>query len=475
MSYLASVITAGISRYALFEAASSLPYPSTRYFREVHRLVKGLKYDYAEAFRIVGERAHDDNVRFMFLRLSSALASGEPMETFFWREAQIQGEAYGEEYERQIESLRKWTDAYSALLVSASLVVIIAFLTLMVYHLHEAILLPLMVLGPLAAFAGAWIIARVAPQEPITHHMGPGSPEQRLNALLARVLLPAAVVLAALLFLLRADVGWILLTTAACLIPMGAVQMWDERKIYLRDMDIGTFVRALGGMSRAMGTTLTEALNYLDNRSTGALAAEVRRLRAWLRSKLLPENCWHHFVQGSGSALVERTVRAFWDGISRGGDPAEVGVRSSAYALKVALLRAKRRTVADTFSWLSFPLHLVIVGLLLFSLELVGSFSRAVSAMDLPEISQDQLSQLPAMPLPGVLGVQGGLDMGFLAGFMKLVTIALTIANAYAVYSAYGGHPFKLFYHGGIMLAMTGMAFLIVPRLMDMLFTTIMS
>ena len=50
-------------------------------------------------------------------------------------------EDYTNEYERGIESLRKWTDAFVALLVSCNLVVLVALISNMIYNLGSILML----------------------------------------------------------------------------------------------------------------------------------------------------------------------------------------------------------------------------------------------------------------------------------------------------------------------------------------------
>ena len=48
----------------------------------------------------------------------------------------------------------------------------------------------------------------------------------------------------------------------------------------------------------------------------------------------------------TGSELVNRSVRIFWDGVTLGGEPQKVGNEASAFAMKISLLRAQRNQVS---------------------------------------------------------------------------------------------------------------------------------
>ena len=48
---------------------------------------------------------------------------------FIEQETRLEGERYGNEYERSVENLKKWSDAYSAILVSVSLIMVVSLVS----------------------------------------------------------------------------------------------------------------------------------------------------------------------------------------------------------------------------------------------------------------------------------------------------------------------------------------------------------
>ena len=133
LSYMSALSTAGVSRGDLFAYAAKLPYSTSVYFKKISVAAKKLNIDYAEACRIEAERTSAPDVRSLLLRLAGSLTAGEDETEFLRREAQVIGETYGNRYSREVESLKKWTDAYVALIVAASLIVIVAVISMMVY------------------------------------------------------------------------------------------------------------------------------------------------------------------------------------------------------------------------------------------------------------------------------------------------------------------------------------------------------
>jgi len=169
LSYMSSIAAAGLPRSQIFEFASQLPCISSRYFAEIHAVASEMRYDYSVACRMVGEATENDLVRSLLLRLSSSMGSGESEAAFLDEEARIQAESYRNEYERAVETLRMWTEAYAALIVAASLVVIVAAISMIIYPVATSFTVILVGVTICVAVAGAWAIHRVSPKEQRVH------------------------------------------------------------------------------------------------------------------------------------------------------------------------------------------------------------------------------------------------------------------------------------------------------------------
>ena len=371
LTYMSAISDAGVGRSQLFEYASSLPYSCNRYFEQVHFLAKELHYDYARACRTVGQSIKEEEMRGLLLRFSGSLSSGESETEFLHREAQAQAETYGSQYEREVETLKKWTDAYVAMVVASVIVVIVAVVSMLMPDFGLPFLMFLIGTMITVTILGTWLVYRVAPHEVKTHSLSIKSPEQtRASGAWLRVLLPACLLSCVALFAIGTSPAWFLIVPSLVILPVGLLMRRDDKQIDRRDRDLPSVVRALGGVTSAVGTTVTDALNKIDQRSMGNLAPDIGRLRARLAAGVSPDLCWHRFVAESGSEMVRRTVQIFWDGIQLGGEPERIGLYSSLFSMKVVLLRAKRSLVASTFSWLVPAPYRPLTALLVFILIL---------------------------------------------------------------------------------------------------------
>lgn len=466
MSYMAAISSAGLARSQIFKSAAQLPYYSSTYFRQVNFLVHQLSYDYPEACRVVGERTQEPTPRAILLRMAGTLSSGEPEQIFLSREAFVQGESYGNTYERNLQTLKTWSDAYISLTLSASLIIVVAVISMMIYPVQTSFVIILAGMAILSTVAGAWVLHRAAPKEIKTHSLPEISKGQTFARVMVKLLIPTGLIICSILAFLGVNIGWILLIAAAFVLPPGLIIMWDDRKIDKHDDDIAGVIRSLGSVVKAVGTTVNHAVSSLDTRSAASLQAPIKRLNARLRTDISPQLSWEKFIGETGSEHVNRSLKIFRDAVDLGADPSAAGEQSSLYAMKITLLRAKRKLVSSGFTWLTMIMHAVTCGLMLFICGVLMVFSGAIESMG-------DLETGGGMPLPtfGFFGDTTQLDL--FHTLVIIVILVFTVANAFAIRATDGGHHYKFLFHFGILAAMSGLALLLTPHLVGMALGTI--
>lgn len=465
LTYLSAVSAAGVGRGQLFDLASQLPLSTSGYFAEIEDVAKNMNYEYSEACRIVGEKTKNEEMQSLLMRLAAALSSGEPEMDFLNQEVQVQAEMYGNAYERKLESLKKWSDGYTALIISASLIVVVAIISTMIYDLGLPTLMSLVVVTILVSGLGAWIIHISTPKE-VKPLVGPDAEaSDKLPRLFFTITVPATLVASALMTVLHIPVGWILLVDAVMLFPLGIVGARHDDIITARDRDIPTFLHVLGSTASALGTTLGEVMGRIDLRSLPHLAPAIKRLHGRLQAQVLPDLCWQHFVAESGSELIGRSVRVFLDGVKMGGDAGEVGARASVLAMKLNLLRAKRRIVSNTFGWLTLVMHVTMAFLLVFITQIVGGFGKMIQ--EVAAAAQAQAGEMSSMSNAFSFNFQ---NVAIFQWLMSPVVILMAVTNAVACHAADGGYFHKFWFHLSLMLIATAAAILIAPEFMRLIF-----
>jgi archaellum biogenesis protein FlaJ (TadC family) len=220
-----------------------------------------------------------------------------------------------------------------------------------------------------------------------------------------------------------------------------------------------------------IGTTITEAVSRLDFGSLASLKKPVSRMNNALKFGIRPELCWEKLVCESGSEQVNRTVRIFWDGIAVGGDPNAVGNLSSSFAMKIALLRGKRKAVSAGFYYLCVTMHATMALLLVGIYQIMSSFSQAMQKMQGATTGQgmNAISQLPTFAFFANSG--GQLQLLYMMSTAML--LMLTVVNPAAVKVVDGGHNYKYFYYLAFTMVITGAAMILVPGLVKGMFSSL--
>jgi flagellar protein FlaJ len=457
---MSAVAEAGISRSRIFDLGASLPRIPADYFKRVHLLAQKLGYDYATACTRVGLAVRSDAMVSLLLRLANALTSGQPEADFLTEEAGVQGEAYEKEYERDLQSLSKWTDAYAAVNVSATLMIVINMTSSLIYDLGNNVILGLVITVAFIAAVTAWVLSRAAPKEVIDLFSSEGTWPQRLSGKLIVYTFPIIFIICPLLAVVGVGVGPVLIVASLLLFPLGAVSMLAGREIDRKDREFGPFLRSLGAMAVSTGTTITEALTRIDLSSFPALEADLQKLRNRLIAAVDPKLCWRKFALETGSKLIGETVAIFNDAISLGGDPDAVAFLSAEFGTTTIMLRAKRKVVASTFSWLTLVMHGTITALMVIILEIIRNFVKMMEAAATLEEGTIQASVL-ALPTFNAPQVE------FFEWISIVIAILLSIINAYAIIATDGGHKFKATFYLSVLLLLPGISFIVVPPLVE--------
>ncbi len=466
LSYMSVIASSGAPRSQIFAKAAQAPCASSEYFKKIELISERLRYDYAKACRTVGESTKDEDIKGLLLRFTSSLISGEPESEFLNREAEAQAESYDNIYGRKLETLKLWTDAYVSLILSAVLIIIVGVVSTMVWKIETSFIVGLMMASIMTTGMGLWIIYLMVPRE-TTVLSRAGSGEQKLAMKTFKISAPLALMIAAFLFVANATPGWIFILVAALVFPTGFIMMIDDRKVTKRDAEIGSFLRSLGGVCGATGTTVRDALGRLDLDAMYHLRHEVKRLHTRFLAGIKGKLCWDKFVEETGSEVANRSVGMFYDAIDIGGEAEQAGYQSSLYASKISMLRARRRTVSTPFQWLCIAMHGATVVLLVFITHIITIFGKMVAkaSQAMPKISG----------APSVAGFTSfnfsGLEL--LTSMVLPLVLIFTIANAMAPSIADGGSRYKFFFNLSITALLSGACLTLLPRLANMLFSSI--
>lgn len=116
------------------------------------------------------------------------------------------------------------------------------------------------------------------------------------------------------------------------------------------------------------------------------------------------------------------------------------------------------------------PLHAALLAILLFVTEVLVVFGSKMV-----EVQQQGM-------IDSTVAVEAQVDTDlmfvspnvvFVKAFVVAVIMVLTVTNSFAPYAAAGGHTYKLALYGAIMTFLSGLALLLVPLIVQGLFSTV--
>ena len=485
LTYMASISTANLTRDRIFASISEKKeYCPSVYFNQIRELAQNWHYDYAQACELISEKVTNERLRELLNRLSNAISTGEPDIEFLTKEWKLFKTKRKDEYERDLETTKEWSTAYTALLVSTSLISIIVLLSVILYNLGNPArtLYSTMFVISFMSILGVGLLFKGSPMDSRAHDLKIKSKEQ----IFIYKWLPHTLILSALIIILLTIVpafispaafyidikGIGMILAGLVMLPVGIYASRDAKKIDERDEVFTTFIRSLGSIVSGSGMTISKALLKIDPKNLGELKDMSQELYKRLASGLDPKLCWEKFVGESGSYLIYKLTNVFVDGINLGGDAETIGELVSSSNLEIVLLRMKRERISKGFTNLVIPLHIAMVALLLFIGKILTVFTTIISKLFTQfNISGTELEGIPG-GLGGMnLGIFGGVPIELLGQFVVVTIIVLTLTNVLAMVAVRGGPLYLALYYAVILFVLSGILMIGIPPLVDRAFS----
>ena len=462
LAYMASLASADLPREKLLERVGQQPGMSTSVvFEQTSLLAARLGVEYTRALQLVAAKVRASTLKSLLLRFASTIASGESEHVFIREESRLEAGRYANAYARSIENLKKWTDAYAALLVSVTLIVVVALVSTLLGALEESFVLIVGASMFLIISLGVYLIMRTSPYEQLTYDGETGGPPERQRArFLLRTFGPLGFMMAVVLGY-AFGLGWGLIAFGIGLFPAGWYARADDKKVRAIDSEVTMFIRSLGAIAGATASTLTNALSNLDLRSMGSLQPHIVRLRTRLTSQLPTKLSWEQFKSETGNELLARSVTMLVDATEAGGSAEEVGEIASSYSSSVAELREMRALTSSSFNFLVIPLHVAMTGLLLFILQIVVTFD-----VKLREVSSELGNQASATSAGGPtlsLDLFQSQNLTLISGMITMAILTMTLANALSPKFAAGGSDLNIATNLSLTCVLSGITMIFVP------------
>ncbi len=477
-TYMAAITTASVTRPEIFEYTSVRhEYVPSRYIARVQRMVKGWNYSYAEAMRLVADRTRDETLRSMLNRYANAIDSGVPDDDFITTELFTIRNIYRNTFEQGVELLKKWGDAYIAMLLSGTLVATIIMISVAIYApegIDSALNTSYTIIFFISAL-GLGIMYRSVPDDQKSHRLELCSWEQRMIRRLERTLIPLIAATCLILVIIGANAGIIFMLVGLLLMPLGIIGYIDNANITNRDSDFSTFIRGLGSIMGGKGITIADALAEVDKKSLKHLEPLINSVSSKLNLGLDEGKIWYRFIGESGSNLIYKYMNIFRDSIALGGSPDKIGKIVGSSMLEQVLLRAKRDMLVKGFIVLLVPMHGAMVGIFVFLFEFLNTMSRSIAEV---MAHFDQVSTAlsgGSSSISATLGSSLNSLVNFpedrIRVYVVNILLMLIVANTIAAKIVAGGDRYMYYFFASLLCVITGVIYIIAPVVVDMFFT----
>jgi len=481
-TYMASLALASASRPEIFAySANRKEYISAKYITRVDTLVKKWSYSYSEALSIIAERTNNITLKSMLNRYANAIESGVPDEDFLKNELSTVKSVYRSQVEQGLEMLKKWGDAYIAMLLSGTVIAVTMMVSIAIYapagldttlNMSYGIILCICVFGNVLMYQSV-------PDDPKTHGLKerPSKEQQTIYAM-ERIIVPLTIISVVVLGLLGVSAALIFLLVGILMAPMGIIGFIDDSNITIRDNDFSTFIRSFGAVMGGQGTTAVYALNTIDKKSLVALEPLVNSVYSKMNLGLDDKQVWDKFIGESGSNYIYKYINIYLDTVTLGGPPEPIGTVVGSSMLEMVLLREKKDMHAKSFIVLLVPMHMAMAGIFVALYRIMVVLTGSVASM-MKHFNEAQsaagASSGGGISAGAVLG--GGMTMftNFpekeMGAFVVYTLTIITASNIIAARIVGGGDRYMYYFYTAIFCSLTGLILLIGPIAVGLFFS----
>ncbi|MHB8165105.1 MAG: archaellar assembly protein FlaJ [Methanoregula sp.] len=473
ITYMASLGLASATRPEIYAySAKRTEYISAKYIGKVDTLAKKWGFSYAESLSIVAERTNNIILKSMLNRYSNAIDSGVPDDDFLKNELSTVRTVYRSQIEQGLEMLKKWGDAYIAMLLSGTVIAVVMMISIAIYapagiqgtlNIAYGIILAISVSGNVLMYSSV-------PDDPKSHGLITRvSKEQETIHAMERIIVPLTIVVVIVLVLLGIHAGLIFLLVGILLAPLGIIGYIDDSNITLRDADFSTFIRSLGSVMGGQGTTTVYALGIIDRKSLPALEPLINSVYSKMNLGLDDKQIWDKFIGEAGSNLIYKYLNIYLDTIMLGGPPDPIGNVVGSSVLEQTLLREKKDMHAKSFFVLLIPMHIAMIGIFVALYQIMVVLTGSVAKM----MTQFE-ANAAAAGSTGAGGISSGSALGGMSllsnfpekemmTFVVIIVTIITIANILAARIVGGGDRYMYYFYSAIFCSCTGLVLLLAP------------
>lgn len=454
---------AGSSKYALGEL--------TKIFIRISILTRRWNYTLHRAIKLTSSSIREEKIRSFLQRLSYSLNMGVNLESFMKIEYEKLLETSAAEFDRAVERVRRYIEAYSALLTSTSFLSVSMLLTSIIYSLEVEKILTysvIMIAGSLALII--FLMARILPPDPLIHneHLKPDSLKfiEKANSLMIFPCIFTSIILMISLNVSSSmsqslmsslvPIPISLIVPGIPLMILGRIGKKWVKQAEKIDEHYPSFIKSLGDAISVV-SSLKEASRILEVNDYGPINRLIKRLRMRLEAGFQQNKSLNIFGLESLSSLVLKTIRIIADSIFFGARP-DVYARSVYdYTIKHLIDRKKRKQTAGTLKGLAIPLQATLVAVT----ALIAVLTKILYKFSL--LIRDWLPLLATIHPTHV------------SAYFYSIILVVALSSSIAIYVVEGDSKFTLTYFLGLLLTLSGLTYFLVSLGSESLFNLFIS
>lgn len=428
---------------------------------QITQLVDTWNQSLDDACRMRAKRIPDKELSDFLERMAYTLNAGQELEDFLISEQDAVIRNYVTHYRSSLDNLEVLKDLYLSMLLSMTFALVFATVLPILTGTNPTVMVAaVFVMFVFVQLGFLYTIRLMTPNDPLWYR----DPNKRKPFDFQIIISLVAGVLGVLL------VVFVLFSSALHLPPVGTIApdlhtyvptpfymampltpllipamviRREEAKIWDRDDEFASFIRALGATESVKQSTTGRVLETLRTRDFGPLTDNVNDLYRRLNIRIDTQLAWDHFVAESRSYLIQKFSEMYVVGRELGGDPKVLGELISQNMNEVLQLREQRKQASVTFLGLLYGITAASAFAFFIGLEVVEVLSAMSADLEAPQMD------IGTFIYPGVYNIP----------MIEYLLMAIIIANAalssLMIRVTDGGHMVNGFLHF-VMLSWIG-------------------
>jgi flagellar protein FlaJ len=441
--YLLSCSHADISSLELVKTSGKQKFgPISDVMKKIGSLVE-LGVELTRACEVTRKEAKLPYLRDFLQRFAQIARVGEDMIAFLTKEYNSFMIMYTSNTERSLTRLRRFSEAYSAILSSSVLIVLIMIFTGMIWG-GGVNMVTYVLPGLLVIFL---VFAYVFYQEaPFVKMITRGDRPKALTGLvhlsniITRASLIISLVIVALLCLNIIPMELGMISVALAGVPafaIGWLGLRYSRRIDAIDERFPDFITMFATSMSTTGVSLMFAFRDISKLDFGKLTTHIRRMRAMLDIGIDKKVSWGTMQKETASELLRIHTDAFSDAVTYGAMAKNIGPLVSNSSLFVLTMRRRIEETAALLKGMVVPVHPIMCAIMGLIMAIIIQFEQIFTTY---QTTGMPMIFVTSMPIP------------LISSYVYILVMALALVNAFIVHEVGGEQDFTLPYYFGMML-----------------------